>query len=290
MENPPVTELTAGVSPCPLCRARLPEYGRATFKVSGGVIPTPVYYCRACDVMSRPVPHARLTGHFEDAGYTRERNREALGARREQFFHHIVDLMEEHVGTGARSMLDVGAAYGHLIRVARSRGHDAAGVEIVDRLREKIDAMGARSWSSLSEATGSFDCACFIDSFHYFEDPHEAIDRATALLKPGGVMIIRVSNRNLLIRTLHALRSTRTFDPLHDAIVGWSLKGFHRLAHDHDLLLERALFTEPGWNRPAWQRSVYGAAGLISRITAPWRKAVSPGLTVVLLMPADVRT
>jgi SAM-dependent methyltransferase len=289
--GPAKLTLIEAMDVCPACGGTLTRFGEAPFKVRGRTIPTRIDYCRRCDVFCRAVAADRLVAHFDDAGYTRDRNRQVQWDRRKGFFHHLIDLAEDHCDVRPIRFLDVGAAYGHLIRVGEERGHIGAGTEIVDRLRQAIKASGAECWASLADASGRFDAVFFIDSFYYFDDPRAELVRTAALLAPRGIIVIRVSNRNLLIRALSKLGSERRFEPLHDMIVGWSLKGLARLLEDLGFSIERVMFSERGWQRPRVARVLYPIAASVSRVTARWSFAVSPGLMILArrvdVLPGD---
>ena len=86
-------------------------------------------------------------------------------------------------------MLDVGAGDGALVRALRARGREAVGLERVagdDVLAGEIDTFEDRS--------GQWGAVVFWHSLEHLHDPARAVDRAAALLAPGGVLVIATPN------------------------------------------------------------------------------------------------
>lgn len=86
-------------------------------------------------------------------------------------------------------VLDVGAGDGALVRALRARGREAVGLERVagdDVLAGEIDTFEDRS--------GQWGAVVFWHSLEHLHDPARAVDRAAALLAPGGVLVIATPN------------------------------------------------------------------------------------------------
>ncbi len=265
-----------------MCSGSLRAAGGATFRVGDRSFPTTFSYCSDCDIFCRRIPPDLRAQRFETAGYTSDGNRTKLLIRRERFFNHLLDMIEGQLGRPAGSLLDVGAAYGHLLRIAGSRGIDAAGVETVGRLRAEITAsLDVPCWAQLTDVFGHFDAVTFVDSFYYFDEPGAALDTVAELLNPDGVLVLRVANRNVAIRAAGLVGYERRFDLVADHLIGWSQRGLRRVLSAHGFRVERVRFDEPGWRRPFRQRLVYLPAVGLSLITQKWDAPISPGLTVV---------
>ena len=68
---------------------------------------------------------------------------------------------------------------------------------MADLLRKRRDyPVSSRPLDDLQLSEKRFDVITFVDSFYYFEDPFETLQRCHRLLKPGGELLIRVTNRN----------------------------------------------------------------------------------------------
>jgi SAM-dependent methyltransferase len=97
-----------------------------------------------------------------------------------------------------RRLLDVGAAYGLLLKVARERGWDASGVEIApDCALEAAHLSGASvacgDFLSLP-LTGPYDVIVMLDVIEHLRDPAAAVGRAFELLAPGGLLVIETGD------------------------------------------------------------------------------------------------
>jgi SAM-dependent methyltransferase len=97
-----------------------------------------------------------------------------------------------------RRLLDVGAAYGLLLKVARDAGWDASGVEIAPDC-----ALEAARISGASVACGDFvrvplpgpyDVIVMLDVIEHLRDPAAAVARAFELLAPGGLLVIETGD------------------------------------------------------------------------------------------------
>lgn len=97
-----------------------------------------------------------------------------------------------------RRLLDVGAAYGLLLKVAREEGWDASGVEIAPDC-----ALEAARISGASVACGNFldvplqgpyDVIVMLDVIEHLRDPGAAVARAFELLSPGGLLVVETGD------------------------------------------------------------------------------------------------
>jgi SAM-dependent methyltransferase len=88
-------------------------------------------------------------------------------------------------------VLDVGAGDGALVDALRRRGREALGLE-----RESTRADFAER--DLDEVEGSWAAIVFWHSLEHLPEPVAALERAAALLAPGGVIVIAVPNSDSL--------------------------------------------------------------------------------------------
>lgn len=110
-------------------------------------------------------------------------------------------LMIELVGPGGR-VLDVGCATGYLGAALKERGSEVAGVELdpeaAARAAEVLDEVVVADLETvdLLEQFGpeSFDTVVFGDVLEHLREPHRLLSRATALLRPGGSVVISIPN------------------------------------------------------------------------------------------------
>ncbi len=96
------------------------------------------------------------------------------------------------------SILDIGAATGSFLTIAKQRGWQVAGVEISDY------AAAAARGRGLAVQTGTLDNAVFAphsfdvitlwDVFEHLPDPNLTLLKITKLLKPGGIVVMNMPN------------------------------------------------------------------------------------------------
>jgi SAM-dependent methyltransferase len=87
-------------------------------------------------------------------------------------------------------VLDVGSGDGSLLRALRARGREAVGLERV----ADADGVLAREITEFDERAGEWAGVVFWHSLEHLPDPAGALDRAAALLAPGGILAIAVPN------------------------------------------------------------------------------------------------
>lgn len=86
-------------------------------------------------------------------------------------------------------ILDVGAGDGTLVRALRARGRESLGLE-----RVAGDGVRAAEIETFDERAGEWAAVVFWHSLEHLRDPAAAVDRAAALLAPGGLLAIAVPN------------------------------------------------------------------------------------------------
>ncbi|HEX8067348.1 MAG TPA: methyltransferase domain-containing protein [Thermoleophilaceae bacterium] len=151
-----------------------------------------LYGCVECGTVQQPsLPAAdELAGLYrdmsDDAYLAEEPGRRATARR-------LLDMVGRHAPAGR--LLDVGCGHGLLLDEARRRGYEVEGVEL-----SRTAAAYARDVLGLTvhetplervEPDGEgFAAIVMADLLEHVEDPVAAIRRATALLRPGGVVCV----------------------------------------------------------------------------------------------------
>jgi SAM-dependent methyltransferase len=91
----------------------------------------------------------------------------------------------------AGPVLDVGCGEGVLLDALRARGREAVGLE---RAAARPD-MRAVEVTAFDERAGEWAAVVFWHSLEHLRDPAAALTRACELLRPGGVLVVAVPNR-----------------------------------------------------------------------------------------------
>ncbi|MEN9614148.1 MAG: hypothetical protein RLZZ347_455 [Candidatus Parcubacteria bacterium] len=116
-------------------------------------------------------------------------------------FKQYLALISQKLGQSGGALLDVGAATGFFVRMAREAGFDARGVEISDyaagvgRSRGLDIKTGVLSEYPLGKI---FDVLTLWDVLEHFPEPKKEIARAHALLKTGGILAINTPDSGSL--------------------------------------------------------------------------------------------
>lgn len=131
-------------------------------------------------------------------------------------------------------VLDIGCGAGATVAAIKDKTKTvtwAGGVEIVeDQARRAADGVCDRVWSINIEreifekdiAAGSLDLILCLDVLEHLVDPWRAVDRLSALLRPGGRLLVSVPNirnwkfvKNLLLRGDFHYRDSGLLDRTH---------------------------------------------------------------------------
>ena len=91
-------------------------------------------------------------------------------------------------------LLDVGAATGHFVALAKGAGWDARGIDVsahgADTARAKGLDVRQTTLDGYDAPAGSFDMLTMWDVIEHLPDPMAALKKAATLLRPGGLLAI----------------------------------------------------------------------------------------------------
>lgn len=179
----------------------------------------PIYKCLACKLLFvRPLPVAStdiysadyFQGAHQGFGYTDyDQDKEAMRST----FVKYLEYIEKNKQLPGR-LLDVGAATGFFLSIAKHRGWEVAGIELSDFAaeigRKKGIDIRTGTLGDTDFAPHSFDVITLWDVIEHMSDPATELAEVWKLLKPGGIVAINTPDANsLLARALgkqwHAL-------------------------------------------------------------------------------------
>ena len=213
---------------CPVCDMQMSRIGTASYYMLTSKLQTPVWECRACDIFFRDVDMEVLQSHRLAASYVNEKNEDTFLKQRVHFFEYILSLVKQRGGKSI-DLLDFGSAYGHLISLALDQGLSAEGVEINKNLANKCRLKGQTIHTDIKGISKKFDVVTAIDSLYYVQNCREFMETMSSILKPDGIFIARITNRNHFIRFINFFRKRKDFSGIGDAIISLSLKGINAI-------------------------------------------------------------
>ncbi len=215
--------------------------------------------CCRCGLLARiPVPdHAALESWYRDEYLTRYAEEQAGTARRNLYLHALTWIEDAQSPPG--TLVDVGCGMGAFLALSQERGWRAIGVDPSAAAVAHARASGLEAfeetWLHSRLPDGTIDVVTFVNVLDHLPNPFAALEKAWRVLKPGGLVYIRVPNAPLHAALTRAL-----------SWVGWDhltvmhVFGFGRTALLHHLrrlgFSARALRTAP----PS-QGEAYGKEG-----------------------------
>ena len=174
--------------------------------------------CRSCGLICiDPQPSedelARLyaADYFADGLHGLDRaglDYEALHDADRTAASRLVETVLRRHHPAAERLFEIGPAMGHVLDAARRAGLDVGGVEIsptgVARAREKfgLDLIeGNIEFVDLSAENGGWDIVYCGDLLEHVRDPLGVVGKAAALLRPGGLCVMRLPGTFNLLAT-----------------------------------------------------------------------------------------
>ncbi|MCR4333505.1 MAG: class I SAM-dependent methyltransferase [Patescibacteria group bacterium] len=179
------------VSPCPSC-------GKTENKEWGSKNGYTLLRCTSCGlIFVFPLPSEApaiydKTYFASGDGYgyvDYDRDKEPMRRAFELYLEHI----EEVLGRKG-NLLDVGAATGYFMNIAKGHGWKVEGVEISDYAASLGRAKGLSIHTGTLENTflteESFDAITFFDILEHVRDPKSVLLEANRFLKKGGIVVV----------------------------------------------------------------------------------------------------
>ena len=232
--------------------------------------------CRRCGLLTRfPMPdHTELETFYRDAYWTQYAEEQAGSARRNLYLHALTWIEDTHSPPG--TLVDVGCGMGALLALSQERGWRAIGVDpssiAVARARASGLEAFEEAWPHSQVPEGTVDVVTFVNVLDHLPNPFAALEKAWRVLKPGGLVYIRVPNA-----------------PLHAALtrmlsrIGWEhlavmhLYGFGRSALLHHLrrlgFSTRALRAAPPSQGDAYSKEGEARYSLRTRLKFLYQQA-----------------
>src|SRR5262249_50105035 len=189
---------------CPVCGQGTRYFGTGHYYLPEvPSMTTDLFQC-SCGTICRNLPAERILAHYDVASYTDPREEERFYRGRIEFFRLLISLARRHIGQTPERCLDFGSSYGHLLLLLREEGCDTYGVEVCERPRLMSERHGLKTYRRIEEIDDCvrFDLITLIDSLYYVCSPIGLLTELRSRLTNKGVLVIRIANRNWLLRLL----------------------------------------------------------------------------------------
>ena len=225
------------MSICPYCG----KFGAFDFNFG----PRSFYQCDACALMynANPPDAPSLLSSYSELYFSRYA-RDQLQGGRNKLFDHILSNMEFQWSKSfvtRKTLLDVGTGCGFFLAAARTRGWNVMGVDpsyrSIEIARRRLGLNVIQGTLSDIPKTSSWDAISFINVLEHTVCPWKEMAHTHRLLKPGGLVVIRVPNgraHSAVQRTAHQLgisHLSQKFVVFHQ--YSFTPKFLHRLLSDH---------------------------------------------------------
>ena len=222
----PVSGIAAGTFPCPCGYA-----SASVVHVGNG---QELLRCRQCSLLARAqMPTEEEAVRFYRDEYWVRFRMEQIGRGRNNVYVHALDwLTDLHPAAGM--LVDVGCGGGAFLRHCRERGWRAIGfdpcAQAVAYAREYGLEAYAEKWPPCSLPDESADAVTFINVLDHLREPFIVLQEAWRILRPGGVLYIRVPNGTVHMNLKRALNIIGL-----GQLAVFHLYGFSRRAFLHHL-------------------------------------------------------
>ena len=154
--------------------------------------------CRGCGLLA-PVdpPHGREQTAWYETEYWKLFSEEQTGTERDNIYAHILAWMER-LSPQRGTVLDVGCGGGRFLSLCQAKGWKAVGVEpsleATALARRRGLEVHGQAWPAPVIADESVEAVTFINVLDHLPDPVGALREAARVLKPAGLLYIRVLN------------------------------------------------------------------------------------------------
>jgi len=272
---------------CPVCGRRTRLSGDAAYYDQSARYKTPVYYCASCDVLCRDVDARRLVSHYYAASYVQGENEQSLFLARIEFFRWILSLVSGYMpARGADELprpmlLDFGSSYGHLLSLAQEQRFRAVGIELNEELVDSCRKKGLCVYRRLDEFPGQVDAVTAIDSLYCVPNVRELLADIRERLKPDGVLLVRVTNRNLYARLNSRFLHKGDLSMIGDATVSYSARSMKKLLISSGFRIARIIPDYGKGKRLRARKRLFYLSGYILTLLTLKRCILTPGMIVV---------
>lgn len=239
---------------CPICGNSATCYSQAVyyFKNSGKNF-IPIFYCKKCNSFIKNINDDQTYRYFNNSKSSNVYNdltKEGTAFKyRINFFEYLYSLLKKH-NSSVENWLDFGSAYGHLCNFLKSQNIKSIGIENSDIGMDFSKSNGLEIYKRTDDLPKgiSFDVISLIDSLYYTLSPNILIHNLHQVLGVDGLIILRVSTRNWLIKFNKYILRNRTDRIMGDHTISYSRKSISYLLENNGFEIIKLTNIEKGKN------------------------------------------
>lgn len=178
---------------CPICKysdlRELDRYSKAH-----------LYQCKECNfVFSRQIPSDSEIHDYYSSTYDITRYFSPITEKR---FNKLLDVFESERKTNR--ILDVGAGHGFFLEIAKKRGWEVYGTELIKDCIDICESKGINMFQGKLEDIDfnglTFDIIVSIEVIEHLSNPIPFVTKVHELLEPEGLLYVTTPNFNSVLR------------------------------------------------------------------------------------------
>jgi len=215
---------------CNLC-------GEDNFKIIYSHNEKKIVKCKNCGLFYR---NPRLRENINREFYSYKYYEEIFSARI-NIFKNILNRLQKETVTGTRNLLDVGCGQGHFLKLAKDLGWQVEGVELAQSAcRFARDRFGIeiknKDLKGADFPEDYFDAITLLNVLDHLLDPLGTLKEIYRILKPKGILVIRVRNINfhlfayrIFLPFSYLIKNKALLDPFFDHNYWFSRKSTEKI-------------------------------------------------------------
>ena len=154
--------------------------------------------CRRCGLLSRThIPSTSEAVRLYRENYWTQYRQEQQGPERDNIFEHALEILSTHCPSRG-TLVDMGCGGGALLACAKGDGWKGVGVDLSPEAVEAARARGVEAFVQdclrCPLPDESADAVTMVNVLDHLPNPIAALEEAWRLLKPSGLLYLRVLN------------------------------------------------------------------------------------------------
>lgn len=266
---------------CPICGKQGNYFTQGSFTSDGIKTIIPIYYCKSCNSFIKKIDDDSILSYFKSSVYTDLNCEQEAYNHRMGLFKYIYSKTKVW-NSKIINWLDYGCSYGHFVDFLNGENISSYGIEISDDVRHYGNSKGLKIYKKFEELpqNKTFDVISFIDTFYYSLYPGFLLTMAFSLLSENGLLVIRDTNRNWLVKYDKYIRRKETCTALIDHVIGYSKKSMSYLLRNNGFEILETTFKEKGKYRSKMDNFLFSVATVFYKLSFGFINFM-PGLIII---------